>query len=330
MRIIAAIGLVLTAAAGFAQVDPSRTVVVVNGEAITGGEYYHHMEYLPNMGRILESGQVLPVSPGLLAIVELVNRHLLLQLTKQKNLYPTNDEVDALIKQSMVDDPNLLTNWIAQGRTEDELKDVYRTTIARFKLQTEGITVSDQEVADFFHKEAIPGLTVSPRTVTLRIISVSDTDTEKAVDADLSGGQPFADVAKVRSTDVTKERGGLLGPLPTDALPKDVVQVLDQTKVGNSTAWLDQQIGDANTPETIHTKYLIVAKEAQKPLEFDKMKDQIRRKMMLDRGNVRNNVEKEISDLRQTSKIDIKNKVFAEAYIQFMRANYHEKVQLAG
>ncbi len=330
MRIITAIGMALCAVAGYAQIDSSRVVFSVNGDEIKGDEYYTHMEFLPNMGRILESGNVISVTPGLLTIVELINQHLVLQLAKQKNLYPTDAEVDALIKQTLVDDPQMVTRWVGGGRTEPELRQAFLMTLSRFKIQTEGITVSDQEVSDFYHKNQIPGLTVDPRTVTLRMISVPDADTQKAVDADLASGQPFADVAKARSNDVTESQGGHLGPLPTDALPKDVVKLLDQTKVGSSTPWIDEQVGDASAPKTIHVKYLVEAKEAEKPKNFDDVKETIRRKMLLDRGAVRNDVEKEISALRQSAKIQISNKEYAAAYVAFMHQNYHEVVHVGG
>ena len=326
MRIIAAIGLAFAAAAAFAQVDPSRTVATVNGDTITGEQFYEHMEFLPNMNRTLESGEVVPVTPGLLAIVELVNQHLLLQLAKQKNLFPTDAQVDASLKQSMADDPHLLDRWIATGRTEEQLKGEYRTSIAQFNLRTEGITVSDQEVADFYHKEQIPGLTVSPRTVTFRVISVANESDEKAVDTDLGNGESFADVAKTRSNDITAPGGGLVGPVPTDFLPKDVAELLDSTKVGQSTPWHSEVSGSA----TIYVKYLVAGKEPQKPLDFDKMKETIRRKMMVDRGGIKNNVEEEMRQLRDNSKIDIPNKAYAAAYVDFMQKYYHETAHVGG
>lgn len=330
MRIFAAVGLAIAAASALAQVDPGRVVVTVNGDEIKGSEYYEHMEYMENVGRMLDSGKFVPVSPGLLSLVELVNQHLYLQLAKQKNLYPTDAEVDGLIKETMVDDPHLIDRWVATGRTQQALREQERLVLAQFKLQTEGITVSDQEVSDFYHNKAIPGLTVAPRTVTFRLISVNDADSEKAVDADLAGGKTFADVAQARSTDITKNSGGKLGPIPTDALPKDVAAALDKTKVGDSSTWVDEKVGDGDAATVFHVKYLVLGKEPEKPLPFDQYKDQIRRSMMLDRGRARNDVEKEISDLRQSSKIDIKNKEYATSYVIFMKSFYHETIHLGG
>jgi foldase protein PrsA len=322
MKIIAAIGLVFSAAIAFSQVDPGKVVATVNGDQIKGQEYYTHMEYLPNMGRLLESGGVVPVTPGLLSIIELVNHHILLQMAKDKNLSPTDQEIDALMKQSTTDDPNLEARWAAQGRSEADLREEYRTTVAQFKLQTEGITVSDQEVAQFYHDQAIPGLTVEPRTVKLRLISVTDPQGEKSVDTDLANGQSFGDVAKARSQDSTQQNSGELGTVPTDALPKDVVDILDKTKVGKTTDWTDEGVGSG----VIHVKYLIEGKAQEKPLVFATVKEQIRRRIMLDRGNVKNNVEAEMKEYRKKSQITIPNKGLAEAYRNFMLTNYHEVV----
>ncbi len=330
MRIFAAIGLAITAASAIAQVDPAKVYFTVNGDDVKGAEYYSQMEFMENTGYMAESGQFIPGSPGLLALVDLINQHLYIQLAKQKNLYPTDAEVDALIKEMMVNDPHLVDRWVSMGRPEAALKEQERVLLAQFKLQTEGITVSDQEVSDFYHSKAIPGLTVAPRTVTFRLISVNDADAQKAVDADLAGGKPFEDVAQARSTDITHNSGGKLGPVPTDALPKDVAAALDKTKVGDSSTWIDEKTGDDPSASVFHVKYLVLEKVPEKPLPFDEMKEQIRRKMMLDKGRPKNNVEKEMSDLRQSSKIDIKNKEYAASYVIFMKTYYHETIHTGG
>ena len=70
-KIYSLLALALTACAAYAQVDANRTVAVVNGEEIKGGEYYHRMEYLSGVGRIGNNG-VNEFPPGFMTIEQLI------------------------------------------------------------------------------------------------------------------------------------------------------------------------------------------------------------------------------------------------------------------
>ena len=60
-----------------------------------------------------------------------------------------------------------------------------------------------------------------------------------------------------------------------------------------------------------------------------KLKRDVRKRLLLDKGAVKNNVAKEMYDLRAKSNIDIKDKVFADAYARFMEA-YKKDIALKG
>jgi parvulin-like peptidyl-prolyl isomerase len=296
------------AAASFAQVDGGRTVVSVNGEDIKGEEYYRRMEYLPDVGRVLENGSVAVYPPGFLTMTQLIDEHLILQLAKQKGLTPTDQEINDTIKSSLAADPKMMERWMTAGRTEDELKYQFKYQVAQFKLQTQGIIISDQEVQDWYTKNP-PKI---PRLVTLRLIAVTDDAKMKAVDADLAAGKSFADVAKDKSEDVTQVNSGAVGTIPIDDLPKPVRDAVDSTTTGAVTGWIEYNNN--------HEKYLIESKAQEQKLPLDDtMKERLRRKLMLDKGAVKNNVMKEISDLRKSAKIDIKQKEWAAMYDNFVR-----------
>lgn len=313
-RIVAVLGILCAAVAAFAQIDPGRTVVTINGEPIKGEEYYRRMETLPDVGRVLEGGNVAVYPPGFLTILALIDERLVLQLAASKGLTPTDSEVHEAISESVAADPTLKERWINSGHTDEELNYQFKYQVAQFKLETEGVTVTDQEITDWYHHNT-PQV---PRKVTLRMIAVTDVADEKVVDQDLASGKSFTDVATARSKDVTQAVGGELGTVETDKLPKEVVTVLDKTKAGEMTDWVD--VGT-----NAHVKYLIEGKELAKPLPFDQnMKAWIRKKLMQDKGAVKNNVAKEISDLRKTAKIDIANKEFADMYTSFVRTYFRE------
>ena len=309
-RIFAAFIGAALAAGAFAQIDPDKTIVVVNGDSVKGNEYYRRMETLPDVGRVLEGGQVAVYPPGFLTIVQLIDERLVLQMAASKGLTPTDAEIDNEMRESIAADPTLKERWINAGHTDEELRYQFKYTVAQFKLQSEGITVTDQEVVDWYHHNT-PS---SPRTVTLRMIAVTETSDEKLVDQDLASGKSFADVASARSRDITQANGGELGTVKTDLLPKEVVAELDKTTTGSMTGWVD--VGS-----NAHVKYLVEGKQAAKPLPFDDtLKAQIRKKLMLDKGSVRNNLVKEMSDFRKSAKIEISNKEFADMYEKFVAA----------
>ena len=309
-RIIAVVAFVGLIAGAFAQVDPNRTIVVVNGDQVKGNEYYRRMETLPDVGRVLEGGQVAVYPPGFLTIIQLIDERLVLQMAASKGLTPSNAEIDKEMRESISSDPTLKERWINAGHTDDELHYQFKFQVAQFKLATEGVNVTDQEVTDWYHHNT----PATARTVTLRMIAVTDAQDEKLVDQDLAAGKSFAEVASTRSKDITQANAGELGTVKTDLLPKEVVAVLDKTHVNEQTSWVD--IGS-----NAHVKYLIEAKEAAKPIPFDEnLKAQIRKKLMQDKGSVRNNLVKEMSDFRKTAKVEISNKEFADMYQKFVTA----------
>lgn len=317
MKFISALALLCAAVAAFSQVDPDRTVLTVNGDVVKGSEYYHRMEYLPDVGRVLSGGNVAVYPPGFLTIVQLIDEKLILQLAKQKEVMPTDQEVTDAFKVSTDADPGLLQRWLNSGRSEDELRQQLLIQVAQFKLQTQGITVTDQEVDNFYKSQKIDGLTTYPERVTIRMIAVLNDADKQAVDSDLASGKSFAEVAKARSADITQAQSGELGTVPMAALPENVQKILQSTKIGSVTDWVDVQ--------NAHVKYLVEGKAPEQAIPMDAaLRERIRRKMMLDRGVVKNNVDKELSDMRSTAKIDITQKEFAAMYDHFMSTYFHE------
>jgi foldase protein PrsA len=334
LKVYSVIALALAAVASYAQVDPAKTVLVINGDDIKGSEYYRRMEFLPDVGRVLEGGHVAVYPPGFLTIVQLINEHLVLQLAKQKGLIPTDQEIDNTLSETEASDPNFKSSWINSGRTETELRDQVRFQLIQFKLSTEGITVGDQEVADFYHKTSIPGLTTVPRSVKMKLIAVRDDAAMKQVDADLAAGKSFADVARQESADATSANGGELGTVSIDDLPKEVAYAIDHTTQGQVTNWVDVQIGkssDGNTPLVAHVKYSIESKEQEKHFDYNEaLKGRLRRYLMLTKGKVKNDVEAELSALRKSSKINISSPEFAKMYELFMKEFFRETINAGG
>lgn len=325
---IVAVGLVANSTAVRAQsisnafVDPNRIVLIINGEEIKGGEYYRRMEFLPGVGaRAGNSFTEFP--PGFLTIQKLIDERITLALAKDKGVYPSDAEVDAEIKIRQIDNPKMLEDWMSSGGNIDELRYQIRVQVATFNIETFGITKTDVEVEDFYQKH--PDLYTIPKQLKLRIIAVSSPDETKVVDQDLAAGKDFASVAKERSMDaVTKSIGGEFGTIPEYKLSTASKEALTSVKIGQTTKWLTTS---PDGGQGTYLKYFLEDIIPSKKLDLDAaLKRQIRRKLMLDAGHIKNNsIPKELDLLRAKAKIDIKSSEFADAYQRYLKAYLQQR-----
>lgn len=312
--------IALAAAGAFAQVDPNRTVAIINGEEIKGGEYYQRMEFLPGVGKKMGSA-ISEFPPGFLTLEELITERLVFQLAKQKGVLPTDLEINAEYQARKADDANLDQNWIAGGRTLESLKYLIKYELAQYNIQTFGVTVTDAEVSNYYTQH--PDEFTIPKRAKLRVIVLTNEADKASVDSGLGSGKTFADMATKYSADVSRSAGGDLGLVPFSFLGSSVRATIEATKIGQTTDWVSAKLQDGTTT---WIKYLLenVEQEKKVPLD-DRMKRQIRRKMAIDRGRVKNNIEADMKTLRQSAKIDIKNPEFAEAYRRFIQAYLNQK-----
>ncbi len=297
-------------------VDPNRVVVIVNGEEIKGAEYYRRMEYLSGVGTQSAAG-FSEFPPGFITIQQIINERLIFALAKDKGIYPTDAEVQEELNIRQGDNPKLLEDWIASGGNTEDLKYQLRVQIAQFKIQTFGITMTDTQVENDYKTR--PDTYKIPKQYKLRVIVVPTSDETKAVDQELASGKTFADVAKAKSVDITKNIGGEFGTVPIYKLATETQTALAETKIGQATKWL------TTTPDGgqgAYLKFLLEDVIPEKKMELDaKLRRMIRRQLMMDKGRIKNpNVVKELDAIRIKAKIDIKQPEFADAYQKFMKA----------
>lgn len=297
-----------------AQVEPGRVVALVNGEEIKGSEYYRRMEFLPGVGKQMGRGFA-EFPPGFLTLEQLITERLVYQLAKDKGVSPTDIEIDAELKNRLEIDPNYVKNWNEAGRTLDELKEVIRFEVAQYKVQTFGITITDQEVEN--HYKSNPEQFTTPKQAKLRVIVVQSPEARDDVDKALQGGKKFEDVAKESSLDVSKVQGGEYGTVPISFLTTPVRSAVEATKIGQVTTW----VTTTNDGKETYLKFLLedILPETKTPLT-DKVRKSIRRRLMADKGAVKNDIQKEMMALRSKAKIDIKQPEFADAYKKFIGA----------
>jgi foldase protein PrsA len=304
-----ALNLVFGAAValGFAQVDPNRVVATVNGDEIKGAEYYRRMEFLPGVLRKFGNIEAM-YPPGFLTLEQLITERLVLQLAKEKGVFPTAPEIDQEIRFRMEAFPRLLEDLAERGRTEADLRQDVLLDLAQFKLQTFGVNVTDQDVENVYKSR--PQDFTTPKRFKLRVIVVKTEADAAKVDEALKT-KPFAQVARELSAEVSRFVDGEFGTLPVNAIPGPVREALEKIRVGQTTEWL--------MGEQQRSKFLLeeVIPEQLQPLT-PALRREIRRREMLQRGSVRNNVQAEMRQIRSRARIDIREKVFADAYKDFI------------
>lgn len=277
-----------------AQSDPTKPIATVNGEVIGGLEYFRRMEFLPGYGRMIGS-RFVESWPGYLALQQLINERLILQIAKERNVTPREADVTAELDRRVKESPTLLENLAKVGISRSDLEHQIRVDIAEFNIITQGINVTDQEVEKHYRDN--PTRFTLPKRFRLRLIAVPE-DKKAAVDAALGTGKPFADVAKELSADPSGREGGSLGEVPITAFSPSVIQALEATKIGSSSAWIQGNTG--------WFKFFVedIKPSERIPLD-DNLKRQLRRSLMLDRGRVRNNIEKLMMDARRKANISV-------------------------
>jgi parvulin-like peptidyl-prolyl isomerase len=299
----------IAASASFGQVDNGAVVATINGEEIKGAEYYRRMEYLPGVGKIMGGGFV-ENSPGFWALEALITERLIVALAKEKNVTPTPAEVQAELRNRLEADPKLLEDWEASGQTRAEFERQIFIQLCQFKISTAGVTVTDQEVENFYKQN--PFSFTIPKRVKLRVIAVTDPAKKAQVDIQLQSGKTFSDVAKAMSDDISKATGGEFGTVPISSLQENFRKAVENLKIGQVSPWMEG--GGQNI------KFLLedVVPEKLQPLDAV-LKRTIRRKLMMDKGRVKNDVAKDMAAIRAKAKVDIKRKDLALEYEKMMK-----------
>lgn len=306
----------MVAAVTLAQVDPSRVVATVNGVTIKGAEYYRRMEFLPGVGKNVGTGFA-EFPPGFLTLEQLITEKLIFQLAKSHGVSPTEAEIQAELDYRKSKNKNLLTDWLASGRTEAELLYDVKFDLTQFKLLTEGITVTDQEVDQFYKTNK--DMYTMPAQVGLRVIVVRTQADVAAVDKELAAGKPFADVAKAHSVDMTAANGGEYGVVPVTGLSEGVRNALQTLAIGKTTEWFSASQDPNSKDEPAKFKFLLekVVPEQLQPMDAD-LRRQTRQRIMMDKGRIKNHLKEELDALRAKAKIEIGEPAFANAYKKFL------------
>jgi len=273
--------------------DYTKDIATINGESINGSDFIRRMIYLPGVGR-LEGARYIETYPGYLAMQQIINEKLLLQLAVEKKVMPKPAEVSAELEKRLAASPKMMESMKAIGVTKGDLEQSVKVEMAEFNLTTMGINVADQEVEK--HYKTNPSMFTIPKRYKLRGITVPEAS-KAEVDKALSGGMKFIDAAKKFSIDPAAENGGAMGEISETSLAPPTKAALGRTRIGQATEWITGSTGQ-------FYKFYVEDILAAKLLPLDaELKVQIRRQLMLDRGRVRNNLDRMMIEMRNKAKL---------------------------
>lgn len=301
---LAAAALLGSLATAQPAISSEQVMVKVNGQPILGRQFYPRMAVLPDFGRLVRD-QFVPASPGFLTLQQLINEHLTVQLAREQGIYPTDQELEAEIQRRKEDSPQLLNVFTTLGLTEAEYRWDTLVNLCQFRIITRGVNIADMEVEQAYNANIATRYTL-PRRYTLRVISVLTPDDQKKVDEALAKGTPFADVVRDYSQDEAKISGGLLGELADSQVGGQLKDAISPLKKGGFTAWI--AVGKAWSKfwlEDLKEKEVI-------PLN-DGLRRQIRRDLMIERGQARNNFPKMMEDMRAKVQLEFSGTPFDAA-----------------
>ncbi len=286
LRPIAALGSLALGALCLAQ-GASGPVISVNGQAISRDSYVRRMEVLPGVGRLAGSDFV-PGVPGLLTLQQLVNEVLMIQLAEKRGVGVTEAEIGQELAYRKARDADFEKSYAYLG-TELMRYDL-KVQIAEFKILSQGITVTPFEVESYYEGNKARYYTL-PKRYSLSMIAVQNEAAKADVDKALNGGQPFAEVARKLSADPSRFNDGRRGDFSIDELSGRLKELAEVAQAGDVLPWLDQ--GE------LFVRLRIDAVKPQETVALDAtLREDIRRRLLLDRGRVRNNLPQLMREMR--------------------------------
>lgn len=294
----------------FAQVDAERVVATVNGQPISGRIYFSRMEVLPGLGQIGPGNSFVPIVPGYLTLRRIVDEMLVIQLAEERGVAPTESEIEAEMQMRIDEDPDVIGQLLALGFTEADYRYNVILQMSQFKIESEGITITDFQVEKQYEDNRLRY--TLPKRYHLRLIRVDSDDAKPAVDAAISAGRSFDDVAKEFSSDISRFKSGDIGFILEQEMQPDVREALVETLEGGTTEWVSA--GD------VWLKFKIEEVLPAETLELDaRLKKRIREQMMLEAGRAKINIILLMRDFRKKADLDFKGHPFADELVDHFK-----------
>ena len=288
----AALALVIGLGAGILVMrhrhEGQKVVAAVNGTQITQDQLFVRLQEA--------AGQ--PV------VHKMVEEELQLQFAAKKGLSPTDAQVEARL-QAIRRDPRFVPALLASGMSLDDYKRSLRVRLAQANVLTNGVSVSDAEIRDFYNKQTDPknpqAQFYTPATMTFRVIATASPKTAQAALADLNANTPFELVAAEFSIDPSKDAGGLISPLQLGRSPLSQNPALE-------AALFKMKVGQLYGPVNFNKGWWVFRCEDKSlghATPFDSIKDEAKLGAEIVKGTAQNGarVQKDFQDFQRASSL---------------------------
>ncbi|MCE9558392.1 MAG: SurA N-terminal domain-containing protein [Armatimonadetes bacterium] len=279
-------------------------VATVNGEKISTDDWHKYLETKNKVNVIANNNQIAEAQVaetlGYQGFQDMLRNKLILQLAADEGVAPNDkdilDEIEFRKKRSA----NFMQELTAAGFSLADIKDDLRVNLAREKILTKGITVSDLEVDRYI--ETHPKDFIEPPQVNMLWIFVKKPETKALVDADITQGQGFAPVA-ARYSDAEGAKDGARFPQNNAAaLPGPIKKIAETLTEAKTSEWLTLSDGFA--------KFYMEKKTAAKKVKIDDvLKVFVRRQLAMQRGIQAIDLDTRLLEKMKASKIEVKNEL---------------------
>ena len=224
--------------------DTEASVAVVNGQPIAQSDFFNQLQiFQPPQ----QQQQQAPEPVGRTVLRNLIETDLIEQLAAKENAAPTDQELDGVLAgEKALLDFQTIAGFEKQlqdaGLTEDDVKNrQLRPMLSRVKLLSNGTTVSDQDITQYYDKNKAQRFSL-PDRVHIRKIALASQMEAQTIAAAIKGGKPFENYLG-QSIDQSTPGGDVRQwiPLSGNIAPatKPIVDALKNVNTGDIAAPLN-------------------------------------------------------------------------------------------
>lgn len=288
-----------------------KPAAIVNGDIITEHEFFERLQRLRGQSFVTTDsagrGQIRKETAGQLTLESMIVERLTIQAANKDKVALTDEETNAQL-ENLKKQPNVIASLNQHLFTEEMLKQDIRVQGARFKLATEGVTVSADELQKYY-KDHIMDYTI-PEQWGLSIIGTGNPATPAKIQAELKTGKSFAEEAQLYSEDtVSRAHGGDIGTRAANdpSIPTPWRDAIRTMKPGDISApvKLEQDPGGGKPKVVTWWLLLLKSKTPETVLSFDEAKLSVQRLALLEKAGGYRKGDEKIAVLRGQSEIKI-------------------------
>ncbi len=247
--------------------ESRKLVVAVNGTKIYEDQLFTQLQQVA----------------GLQTMHQIVQEQLQIQFAKKKGLAPSDADVEARYAE-LSGQPGFAAKLAASNQTEASLKNTLRVQMAQAAVLSQGVTVSETEIHNFYAQQTDPhnahSLFYQPDLIGLEAIAAPTQELAARALRELNAGTPFPLVVTGYSQDASKNNGGRLPTLQRGRSPLSSNPQLEQ-------AVFNLNVGSRLGPVSYNHQWWIFQCDNKKPgvtLPYSKVKDECRRDALMIKG----------------------------------------------